>query len=139
MKKTISRTTRSKSKSARNKSSIKSKRRTRVHTAHGALDIQNGLGNMKTAKAIAKSLKQAADASENLTTAPFHAAMAALDHLIQFLHRQRARLESAREELRKLYGEVLDDDPSRRRPDRATANNRRRSKKRTRFETAMSA
>ncbi len=130
MKKTISPTARNKTKRARRKSSSTPKRKTRVRTRHGALDIQNGLGSMKTAHAIAKSLKQAADASEHLTSAPFHAAMAALEHLIQFLDRQRARLEAAKEELRKLYGEVLDDKPNRRRYDPGRdASKRRRSKK----------
>jgi hypothetical protein len=90
---------------------VKTKRRTRVSTHHGALDIENGLGRMKTPRAIAKTLKRAADASENLTSAPFHAAMAALDHLIDFLDRQRARLEAAKVELRKLYGEAVDEPP----------------------------
>jgi predicted nucleic acid-binding Zn-ribbon protein len=90
---------------------VKSKRRTRVATRHGVLDIENGLGRMKTPRAIAKTLKRAADASEDLTSAPFHAAMAALDHLIHFLDRQRARLEAARVELQKLYGESVDEPP----------------------------
>lgn len=138
MKKTTSRTARSKSN--RRKSATKTKSKTRVRTPHGALDIQNGLGRMKTPRAIAKKLKQAADASENLTTAPFHAAMAALDHLIHFLDRQRARLEAAKEELRKLYGEAMDE-PNRRRshPEPETAGSRQRSKKRDGFKVAMSA
>jgi len=111
------------------KTSIKAK--TRVKTRHGAIEIQNGLGKMKTARSIARSLKQAADASENLTTAPFQAAMAALDHLIEFLDRQRSRLEAAKKELRKLYGEVLDDEPNRKRhqSDDSSKRGRARSKK----------
>lgn len=138
MKKTTSRTARSKTN--RRKSASKAKPKTRVRTPHGALDIQNGLGRMKTPRAIAKSLKQAADASEHLTTAPFHAAMAALDHLIQFLDRQRARLEAAKEELRVLYGEAMDE-PNRRQSHTApdTASSRPRSKKRGGFKVAMSA
>ena len=140
MKKTISRTARTKTKRVRRKSSSKAKPKTRVRTPHGALDIQNGLGRMKTPRAIAKTLKQAADASENLTTAPFQAAMAALDHLIQFLDRQRARLEAAKEELRRLYGEV-NDEPNRRpsHPDEDAASNRPRTKKPGGFKVAMSA
>jgi flagellin-like hook-associated protein FlgL len=140
MKKTISRTARNKTSRVRRKSSSKAKRKTRVRTAHGDLEIQNGLGTMKTSRAIAKTLKQAADASENLTTAPFHAAMAALDHLIQFLDRQRARLEAAKEELRTLYGEVMDE-PNRRQshPDQDKGDKRQRPKKRGGFKVAMSA
>ena len=140
MKKTTSRTARNKSNRVRRKSSSTAKPRTRVRTPHGALDIQNGLGRMKTPRAIAKTLKQAADASENLTSAPFHAAMAALDHLIQFLDRQRARLEAAKEELRKLYGEAMDE-PYRRQShtDQDTVGKRQRPKKREGFKVAMSA
>lgn len=98
--------------------------RTRVTTHNGSIDIENGLGGMKTARAIAKSLKQAADASENLTTAPFHAAMAALDHLIAFLDRQKERLEAAKDELRKLYGESVDDESKRRHSGGPTRENR---------------
>ena len=140
MKKTISRTARNKTNPVRPKSSSKAKRKTRVRTAHGDLDIQNGLGTMKTPRAIAKTLKQAADASGNLTTAPFHAAMAALDHLIQFLDRQRARLEAAKEELRTLYGEVMDE-PNRRQShlDHDRVSKGQRPKKRGGFKVAMSA
>ena len=127
-KRKTSRTSKARTKRPR-KTSIKPK--TRVNTRHGAIDIQNGLGNMKTARAIARSLKQAADASEHITTAPFQAAMAALDHLIEFLDRQRSRLEAAKEELRKLYGEVIDDEPNRRRrqSDDSSKRGRARSKK----------
>jgi len=140
MKKTISRTARNKTNRRKSSSKSKAKPKTRVRTPHGALDIQNGLGRMKTPRAIAKTLKQAADASENLTTAPFHAAMAALDHLIQFLDRQRARLEAAKEELRKLYGETMDE-PYRRKshPDQKADSNQPQSKKRDGLKTAMSA
>jgi hypothetical protein len=55
----------------RGKSPSKTKRKTRVSTPHGTMVIQNGLGTMKSARAIATSLKKAADASDNLTTAPF--------------------------------------------------------------------
>lgn len=119
------------------KTSIKGK--TRVKTRHGAMDIQNGLGKMRTARAIAKSLKQAADASDNLATAPFQAAMAALDHLIEFLDRQRSRLEAAKEELRKLYGEVIDDEPNRRRYQSDDSSKRGRARSKKRDMAAMSA
>ena len=57
--------------------------------------------------------------------------MAALDHLIEFLDRQRSRLEAAKEELRKLYGEVIDDAPNRKRnrSDDSSKRGRARSKK----------
>jgi hypothetical protein len=110
------------------KTSTKARRKTRIATPHGPVVIENGLGGMKTARAIAKALKQAADASDNLSTAPFHAAMAALDHLISFLDRQRERLEAAKDELRRLYG---DTEPNRRvrRDDTAPARPRKRGLK----------
>jgi len=120
---------------------VKPKRRTRVTTRHGVLDIENGLGRMKTPRAIAKTLKRAADASENLTTAPFHAAMAALDHLIHFLDRQRARLEAAKVELHKLYGETIDEPPRVRAKStsgtRATRGTGSRSRKRVELAAPM--
>jgi len=124
MKKT---TTRKSANSQRSRTTAKKRgTRTRVATHHGALDLENGLGRMKTARAIAKSFKKAADASENLTTAPFHAAIAALDHLIAFLDRQKERLEAAKIELRKLYGETVEDQPGRHRAG-GTAREHRRS------------
>jgi hypothetical protein len=102
-------------KAKRKRTTAKKKVRTRVKTRSGAIYIENGLGGMKTARAIAKTLKKAADASDNLSAAPYIAAMAALDHLIAFLDRQKARLEAAKIELAKLYGENIVDEPNRRR------------------------
>jgi hypothetical protein len=108
-----------KTKRKRNASSKKGTRRTRVTTHNGTIDIEHGLGRMKSARAIARTLKQAADASGGLKVAPYAAAMAALDHLIAFLDRQKERLEAARIELRKLYGESLDEKPVSGTPGRA--------------------
>ena len=104
MKKTTSRT-RQKSKRTRAAAKKKTKRKTRLSTRHGSIDIEHGLGGLKTPRAIAKTLKRAADASQGLTNAPYQAAIAALDQLIAFLDRQKERLEAAKIELRKLYGE----------------------------------
>ena len=116
MKKTTSRT-RHKSKRTR-AATKKTKRKTRLTTHHGSIDIEHGLGKLKTPRAIAKTLKRAADASQGLTNAPYQAAIAALDQLIAFLDRQKERLEAAKVELRKLYGE---DEPEPA-PKRRTAN-----------------
>ena len=113
----------------RKRTTAKKKVRTRVKTRNGAIDIENGLGRMKTARAIAKTLKKAADASENLSAAPYLAAMAALDHLIAFLDRQKARLEAAKIELAKLYGETIVDEPNRRRSGGAVNEYRRTAAK----------
>lgn len=114
-----------KTKRKRNVKSKKATRRTRLTTRRGTLDIENGLGRMKSARAIAQSLKHAADASSNLKAAPLTAAMAAIDHLIAFLDKQKARLEAAKVELRKLYNEPLDEKPAS--PTRASSRSRRRS------------
>jgi hypothetical protein len=125
--------------SARPRTKSNGKRHTRLSTRHGALDIEHGLGALRTSRAIAKSLKKAADASEMLTTAPFNAAMAAIDHLIEFLDRQKERLEGAKIELCKLYGEVLEDAPGgwgSPADEYRRARSRRRPKRRPRIKTS---
>lgn len=73
---------------------------------NGSMEIDPNLMHMKTARAIAKSLKHSADGSKKLTHSPFHSALSTLNHLITHVEVQKARLEAARGELRQLYGEV---------------------------------
>jgi hypothetical protein len=73
---------------------------------NGSMEIDPNLMHMKTARAIAKSLKHSADGSKKLTHSPFHSALSTLNHLISHVEVQKARLEAARGELRQLYGEV---------------------------------
>lgn len=73
---------------------------------NGSMELDPNLMHMKTARAMAKSLKQSADDSKRLTHSPFHSALSTLNHLITHVEVQKARLEAARGELRKLYGEV---------------------------------
>jgi hypothetical protein len=73
---------------------------------NGSMEIDPNLMHMKTARAIAKSLKRAADDSKHLTHSPFHSALSTLNHLIAHIETQKSRLEGARGELRQLYGEV---------------------------------
>jgi hypothetical protein len=73
---------------------------------NGSMEIDPGLMHMRTARAIAKSLKQSADSSKRLTHSPFHSALSTLNFLIAHVEVQKARLESARAELRQLYNEV---------------------------------
>jgi len=78
---------------------------------NGSMEIDPGLMHMKTARAIAKSLKQSADSSKRLTHSPFHSALSTLNFLITHVGVQKARLESARAELRQLYNEVENSAP----------------------------
>jgi hypothetical protein len=73
---------------------------------NGSMVLDPNLMHMKTARAIAKSLKHSADGSKKLTHSPFHSALSTLNHLITHVEVQKARLEAARGELRRLYGEV---------------------------------
>lgn len=73
---------------------------------NGSMEIDPNLMHMRTARAMAKSLKCSADDSKRLTHSPFHSALSTLNHLITHVGIQKARLEAARAELRKLYGEV---------------------------------
>jgi hypothetical protein len=73
---------------------------------NGSMEIDPNLMHMKTARAMAKSLKRSADSSKHLTHSPFHSALSTLNHLITHVEVQKARLEAARNELRQLYGEL---------------------------------
>jgi Protein of unknown function (DUF3175) len=79
-----------------------------VIKTNGAMDLDPGLLQMTSARAIAKSLKRSADSSKRLKGAPFHSAMSALNNLVEHVELQKARLEGAKKELRHLYGEDED-------------------------------
>lgn len=79
--------------------------RTETEKSTGPLKVKPGLLEMRSSRQIAKSLKDAADRSDQLTSSPFHSAMSVLNHLIGHLELQKARLEAAKKELRSLYGE----------------------------------
>lgn len=76
-----------------------------VIKTNGAMDLDPGLLQMSSARAIARSLKLSADKSKRLTNTPFHSAMSTLNYLVEHLDVQKARLEAAKKELRHLYGE----------------------------------
>ena len=101
-----------KSKRARTRKSTRTKRTTRIVTPGGALDLENGLGHMTSARAIAKAIKRAADAGSK-KTAPFDSAMAAVAYLIHHLETQLARLREAQRELLILYGQTVEEEPQR--------------------------
>ncbi|HKW15456.1 MAG TPA: DUF3175 domain-containing protein [Candidatus Krumholzibacteria bacterium] len=71
----------------------------------GTMDLDPRLLQMKSARAIAKSLKLSADASKRLDASPFHSSMSVLSALVSHVEMLRARLEAAKKELRDMYGE----------------------------------
>ncbi len=70
----------------------------------GVIDLESRLLEKGNARAIAKSLKRAAEAGPSKNN-PFHSALAAVNAMISHLEMQKARLEAAKKELRALYGE----------------------------------
>jgi hypothetical protein len=74
----------------------------------GTMDLDPRLLQMKSARAIAKSLKLSADASKRLDASPFHSSMSVLSALVSHVEMLRARLEAAKKELRDMYGENPD-------------------------------
>jgi len=81
----------------------------RVTHDSDALDLEAGVFTWKDPKKIARSLKQSADSSQRRKSEPFRSAMSML---VFYINRagthldtgQKAILEQAKDELRKLYG-----------------------------------
>jgi hypothetical protein len=74
-----------------------------------ALDLERGVFSLKDPKTIAASLKRSAEASKRRKADPFRSAMSMLVFYINRAGRNlsktdRARLEKAKEELRKAFG-----------------------------------
>jgi hypothetical protein len=74
-----------------------------------ALDLESGVFTRKTARAIALSLKRAAEASTRRKGPPFQSAMSMLTFYINraghnLSDERRAVLEQAKDELRKAFG-----------------------------------
>jgi hypothetical protein len=74
-----------------------------------ALDLEPGVFTWDDPRRIARSLKRSAEASTRRKTDPFRSAMSMLTFYInragtQLDTKQRRRLESAKDELRALYG-----------------------------------
>jgi hypothetical protein len=74
-----------------------------------ALDLEKGVFTLKDPKEIAASLKRSAEASERRKADPFPSAMSMLVFYINRAGKglpeaQRARLEKAKDELRKAFG-----------------------------------
>ena len=97
----------------------------RVTRTSNALDLERGVFTQRSPRAVARSLKRSAERSRRRKSAPFRSAMSMLNfHLNRggkgLSRTQRATLERAKEELRKLYG---------RKPDARKTHRRTRAKK----------
>jgi len=78
-----------------------------------ALDLEPGVFTLKDPKKIAASLKRSAEASTRRKTDPFRSAMSMLVFYINRAGKNlkaadRARLEKAKDELRKAFGKAPD-------------------------------
>ena len=79
-------------------------------TEHSAaLDLQKGVFTLKDPKKIAASLKRSAEASKRRKSDPYRSAMSMLTFYINRAGKglskaDRARLEKAKDELRKAFG-----------------------------------
>lgn len=81
----------------------------KVAETSDALDLEPGVFTLKDPRAIARSLKRSAERSKRRKAEPFRSAMSMLNYYINRAGRnlpdaQRKRLETAKDELRKLYG-----------------------------------
>ena len=80
-----------------------------VTTGSNALDLQKGVFTLKDPRKIALSLKRSAEQSTRRKSDPFHSAMSMLVFYINRAGKNlpqadRARLEKAKNELRKAFG-----------------------------------
>jgi hypothetical protein len=94
------------------KTKASAKRWSQDVTAHSnALDLQKGVFTLKDPKRIAASLKRSAEASHRRKADPYRSAMSMLVFYINRAGKSlnpadRARLERAKDELRKLFGKT---------------------------------
>ena len=80
----------------------------RVTQSSNALDLDKGVFTRGDPRSIARSLKRSADRSKRRKSDPFRSAMSMLNFYVNSAGRnlsrnQRARLNSAKDELRALY------------------------------------
>lgn len=81
----------------------------RVTRESRALDLEEGVFTWSDPRRIARSLQRAAEASTRRKADPFRSAMSMLVFYVnragrKLDHRQKAVLEQAKDELRRLYG-----------------------------------
>lgn len=92
------------------KAKASTKRWSKEVTEHSnALDLERGVFTLKDPKEIAASLKRSAEASTRRKADPFRSAMSMLVFYINRAGKnlkaaERARLETAKQELRKAFG-----------------------------------
>jgi hypothetical protein len=80
-----------------------------VTATSNALDLQRGVFRLRSARAIAASLKRSAERSRRRKGTPYQSAMSMLNFYINRAGRQlpagrRRTLERARDELRRAFG-----------------------------------
>lgn len=88
-----------------------------VTATSNALDLESGVFTWTDPQAIAQSLKISAERSRRRKTDPFRSAMSMLTFYInragvQLQSEQRSRLESAKDELRILFGKPRHNPPA---------------------------
>ena len=94
------------------KTKTSAKRWSQDVTEHSnALDLEKGVFTLKDPKQIAASLKRSAEASHRRKADPYRSAMSMLVFYINragksLSQADRARLEKAKDELRKLFGKT---------------------------------
>ena len=81
----------------------------RVTETSSALDLEKGVFSLDDPRKIARSLKRSAERSSRRKSDPFRSAMSMLTFYInragsKLSKQRRSRLESAKDELRALYG-----------------------------------
>ena len=80
----------------------------RVSETSNAMDLQKGVFALDSPRRVALSLKRSAERSRRRKTDPFRSAMSMLNFYINAGRKlpkaRRARLEAAKNELRRLYG-----------------------------------
>ena len=81
----------------------------RVMRRSNALDLEQGVFRKRSPRAVALSLRRSAELSKRRKTSPFRSAMSMLVFYINragknLTQADRARLEKAKEELRKAFG-----------------------------------
>lgn len=86
----------------------------RVSETSNAMDLQKGVFALDSPGRVALSLKRSAERSRRRKTDPFRSAMSMLNFYINRAGRKlpkarRARLEAAKNELRRLYGRKATD------------------------------
>jgi len=95
----------------------------RVTRESNALDLESGVFSKKDPRSIAQSLKRSAERSRRRKSGAYQSAMSMLTFYINRAGKNlsktdRARLDAAKDELRRLYGRPANSTRSRSRTDR---------------------